>query len=404
MTFNDIFNSERKVFSTANANGKPTVLFFISTACTSSFSQLSRIDELYLSHKHDLNMLLIGIDLDDNIREHYQRYKEKYDLHLPIAFDKTVYRQYAIKAVPTVIWIDKFGFIQAITNVFAEKYIDRIIAGEQFEFIDYSREGKERRSTFTGKKLLVSSFIRNGDTTLIQGSWLARWSIEMPTYMPSSIPPNSPLKGLEYLQVMGRDLSDLYRIAYFGRTYAWEPDDTVAYGHFHFSPRIEIKDRVNFSADYNLGLNLFCYSQILPLHKRTPSEMMKVMQRDLKNYFGYRVKIVDRKMPYLALVANDKSRKRLSVRNENTYESTVSLINVNYVNVPVSRLIHLISNNNKLTLVDRPLFDETGIKSNISISLNAIMTDLDDVKAALRRYGLDIVEKRRTMKVIVISD
>lgn len=402
ITFNRVLYGKQKQFSTSSIK-KPTVLYFFSSMCSGSFRHLPQINELYTSHREGFDLILVGIDIGDSIRSIYEAYRTKYKLSIPATFDTTVYKKYRINAVPHVIWIDQNRIVRAVTNVLDEAYVKCFTTGKQFEFIDYSYDGKAKRRPFDPENFFFITETCKLRANLLQASFLTEWSIGMPHYMSYASPPDEPLDDLTYLQVLGRELADLYRIAYFGRTYAWDISDTEAYGNYHYSPILEISDKSQFQSNHALGRNLFCYGQILPATRRNPEEMMKVLQTDLKNSFGYEVSVETREMPYLSLVATTKAKSKLKNRGEPS-KYAASLMGVDYTNISITNLISLLSYNLGLVQKDLPLLDETGIQGNINISFNAIMTDLDDVKRALNETGLDIVRKRKEMEVIVIRE
>lgn len=401
ITFRHVSKWPSGKFST-EAISKPTILYFFSPGCKSSFSPLPRLNQLYLSRVADFDMLLIGIDRDNDIQRLYRQYKRKYDLRLPVVFDAMVADQYNIRGVPHAIWINKKGIVQAITNAVDEEYLLKFTNGLPFEFIDYSSEGKLNREKFNYNE----PFLVNGNGgeagDFVQRSLLAKWKVGMPMYMPWASGDKGPLEDLTYLQVLGRELSDLYRIAYFGTTFAWTSRDSL-YGSYHFSPILEIEDEALFQSNYELGKNLFCYSQILPSDRRVPDQMMKVMQRDLENFFGYSATVETRKLPYLRLIASEKARKQLRT-NGGLERFSSSLVHATLSNQPISKLIAFLTYHLNLTIKDLPLIDETGIKENIDLSLNAIMTDFEDVRNALQKHGLDMVIGEKPMKAIVIRD
>lgn len=401
IVFDSIVNSTQIKFSTKELHGKPAILYFFSTGCKASFAHFSKISELYNAHKKDFTLIMVGIDLEDNIQGVYQKYSRKYNINLPTAFDKVEYKKYNIRGVPRVIWIRKDGVVQAITNILDEGYLEKFVAGREFDFINRGAGAREPIDYNPEEPFLING---NGGESedFIQRSLLAEWKIGMAHYVPFAKPNESPFQGLKFLQVIGRDLGDLYRLAYFGRTY-WYPEDSV-FGHVRYSPILEIEDKSKFESNFSLGKNLFCYSQVLPFERRNPDQMMEVMQRDLKNFFGYDVEVEMRQMPYLSLVVSDTAKMKSLTSNRRLGESSSSLIDINYIDKPIFNLVALLNFRLNLVLIDLPLIDETGIRNNVDVSFKAIMTDLSEVKAALQKLGLDVVKKKRLMKVIVIRE
>ena len=53
---------------------------------------------------------------------------------------------------------------------------------------------------------------------------------------------------------------------------------------------------------------------------------------------------------------------------------------------------------------EMPFIDETGIDYPVDIQIDALLNDLPEVQQALRRNGLELIKKKRPMKVIVVRD
>lgn len=404
LNFNELnYDAERKSLSMEELKGKLVILDFFSTGCVSCFMSLPKVQKLYQSYKDKVEIILIGHDLDDKLRATYEQFKDRYQLEMPVVYDKTICKEYNVFSFPFVIWIDKEGMIQAITNNLNEHYLEPFSKGQSFEFVENTRSASFKPIPFDHKKPFLIGGNGGNDNDFIQRSILSRWRPGMKVYMDFALPPKLPLEDIQILQVLGRQLSDLYRIAYLGRTFSWRVNDTVMYGNYRFRPVLELTDSTEFFADYSRGINLFCYSQILPPNNRTPEQMMKVMQNDLKNYFGYEVTIEERMSPYLKLVATPEARLELLSKGAKPYNST-TVTRMIVQNSPIADLIQSIDDKIQLVYHDLPMIDETGISENIDISFDAITTDLDDIKRALKPFGLSIERSQKLMKVLVIRD
>lgn len=403
ITFERIHYSPEGSFSSKNLKGKPTILYFFSTACATSFKKLPKISDLNKRFSGRVRMLMVGLDLDDDIQGNYEAYRKKYLLDLPITYDQVIYKKYWIRAVPTVIWITKQGIVQAITNTVDETQLEAFARGETFNHIDYSAKGKDILRNFNPDRDFFAAGKTYTDPSSIQKSVLMRWRAGLPNYIPHEELYESPLKDVKYLQLIGRDLAGLYRLAYFNKTSLWGPMDTIAYGKYHYSPVLEIKDASPFNSDYDLGENLFCYSQILPKEKRSEENMIRVMQNDLENFFSYKATVETRLMPYLSLTCSPGAKHRLQSKTTQ-HTLKVDMKSLKATNISISELIQVIIYYNGLVARDLPLLDETGIEGTIDISIDAILTDLHEVKLALNRAGFKVVKKKKLMKVIVIKD
>ena len=128
--------------------------------------------------------------------------------------------------------------------------------------------------------------------------------------------------------------------------------------------------------------------------------MQQVMQSELKNYFGYEVRVEKRVLPYWRLIATAEARTKLRTKGGQS-NVTGNHLGVKITNKPVSSLIYIIWGENQ----DEPFFaDETGITGNIDLDLNCLLTDFNDLKNELKKNGLELVQGRKEMNAIVIRD
>ncbi|HEX9825539.1 MAG TPA: redoxin domain-containing protein [Flavobacteriaceae bacterium] len=413
LVFDKIQYFETNQTSIEDLKGKPLILDFFSKNCTACFRKLPENNELYSEFKERVNIIMVGIDLNDDVQGVYETYRKKLNLNLPVTYDSIYYKKYGIRGVPHVIYINSEGIIKARTNFFDKQTLQRFIENKDFDYVDYSSEGKNEVIPFDPDKPFLVNGNGGNDDDFTYRSVFTTWKPGMENYVDypfpfaddQPAPYNYNGSKKDYVQLLGRGLPEMYRMAYFGRSMNWHATDTVAYGNYHVSPILEIKDTSLFQAEYDKGINLFCYSQVLPPNRRTPENKMKVMQNDLQNMFGYEVSIETRMMPCLKLVATEKAKRKLKTKGGPVTKSTYnSLDGGSFYNIPITRLIDAIEGPLGLNYShDLPLIDETGIKGNIDITLNAII-NLEDIKKELRKSGLDIIEGEKEMKCIVIRD
>lgn len=393
---------QKKAITNKTLLGKPAILTFFSTGCIAAFRALPEIDAVYRQFRNQVNFITVGTD-KDSIRHVYKKFKPLYDLQLPAVFDTDAFKSLGLRGVPTIIWLTRDGIVQAVTYQIDEREVRKLIRGENFSLPDTSPEGKQRSAAlFDHRKPLLEA--NGAGMEVLQHSVLTRWQPGIPrTVIGASWQGEHPMEGLERLQLIGCTLSELYRIAYAGRSYAYRPPDTARYGKWQYLPLLELADPSPFT-DIKFGRNQYCYSQILPPGKRTPETMMEVMQQDLKLSFGYEVSIETRNMPYYRLVVIDslKIRKAVSHARNSRYHTVLGgkLSNTTLASL-ISRIDHATGTswNNNL-----PILDETGIDYPIEITVEGITTSLEDTARGLRNSGFDLVRGEKNFKVLVIRD
>jgi len=107
-------------------------------------------------------------------------------------------------------------------------------------------------------------------------------------------------------------------------------------------------------------------------------------------------------MPCWKLVATNSAKKALLTKGgtpgfKNNYLSGYSI-----TNYPMEFVIHKLYGYK--VKPDEVYIDATGIKGNIDLSVDAILTEPDEYLKALQKNGLNLVRDEKEMKVIVVSD
>jgi hypothetical protein len=97
-------------------------------------------------------------------------------------------------------------------------------------------------------------------------------------------------------QITGAPLSRLYQYAYLGKVYWGIYNDTL-YGKISPELALEISDSSDSKIDFIKALNLFNYRLYVPPGKANVKYLKQVLQRELKNCFGYEASIKNREMP-----------------------------------------------------------------------------------------------------------
>lgn len=397
--------------SIADFKGKPLLLLFFGKGCEYSFRSLPRISDLYQQYKGEFNLVMIGIDRKGNgIRTGYERYRDHYNLKLPVAYDSINKVKLSIRNVPTVFWIDSFGIIKAITSSLDSEALAAFVTGKDFppgfNIAEATSAARAIRPTFDQQVPYASGTNAGKCDEYLQRSLFAAWRPGMP-HVTLSLHGGGrdllPLEKQPYLQVLGADVKELYRIAYFGRQFPWDPVDTAMNARVKYSLRFEVSDTSNITGDFLSGKNLYCYSQVLPAQQRTVQNKMETMQHDLKSFFGYDASVEIRMEPCLKLVASPGVAERLKTKGKVKHYAD-AIEGGTFRNLSITSFCSLISMANRLVRDDRPIINATGIKTNIDIDFWAVMIDLNDVRRELRRHGFDLVETTAPMKVLVLRD
>jgi hypothetical protein len=258
------------------------------------------------------------------------------------------------------------------------------------------------RSNFydSTKPLLINNNGGN-DTSFLYRSILIKWTngiVARQRNFISSLDGNSK-------QVVGFPLKSLYNMAYGDTAWSFPNYIPTSYGKYWFEPLLEVIDSSEFQTESNSMKNKYNYSLYVPRQKATPRYLQEIMQRDLESYFGYDVKVETRLMPYWKLIVlSEESKIKLRAKGGTPKEkSNLQRDGLTLVNHPMKALVNHLSCLDMFVL-GPPLVDETGIIGNIDIEIAGILTDFHELKRGLNEIGLDLINGRKEMKVIVIKD
>jgi hypothetical protein len=204
-----------------------------------------------------------------------------------------------------------------------------------------------------------------------------------------------------FFKVTNMSLNSLYKFAYLGRV-TWGPRDSIYFIHWP-SAILETADSSRLLAEFNATspLEKFNVSISVPKARANRSGLMKALQSDLQNYFGYSASVETRLMPCWVLTATDQARKKLK-SSYPKYQGESGAAGIHAKHLPMELLFAEIRHYAPPPYV--PVFDETGIIDPIDIDFDAAMIDLEDVKKALSKHGLILEKTNRLMKVLIIRD
>jgi hypothetical protein len=312
------------------------------------------------------------------------------------AFDSVLFRRWQVPSFPNIIIVNPVGLVYAITDgldMDSAKIRD-LLDGKNPGFTNNSYTWE-----FDRKKPMFINNNGGPDTGYSYRSILAPYTID------EQYAGNITDLRFYYernkagFQVLGSSLGELYHYAYFGKDTSDLFKDSL-FGIVSPNLELDIKDSSLFQPDAITGKNYFNYSLFVPPGKANRAYLMQVMQRELKNCFGYEVTIEERDVPYWSLVLRKDTlvslRSMGSIKKDSSSAVEIQIKNGS----PKEVLLMIASYQNGETA----FIDDTGIDYPVDIHLNALLKDLSDVQLALRKNGLDLIKAKKRMKVIVIHD
>ncbi|HEV3224162.1 MAG TPA: TlpA disulfide reductase family protein [Puia sp.] len=397
--FNNLINSNQKQISLKDFKGKWLMIDFWESQCTLCIQRFPKMNRLQQIFKNDLTVLMVGyneMQYNRNIRKFYSKLQDKMHLQLLAAFDSVLFKRWQVPSFPNIIIVNPAGLVYAITeglDMDSAKIRD-LLDGKNPGFTSnlYTWE-------FDRKKPMFINNNGGPDTGYCYRSMLAPYRIEE-QYAGNVTDFHSYYeRNKAGFQVLGSTLSELYHYAYIGKV-TWGLFKDSLFGKVSPNLELHIKDSSLFQPDAITGKNYFNYSLFVPPGKANPVYLMQVMQRELKNCFGYEVTIEERDVPYWSLVLRKDTLVSLRSIGSIKKDSS-SAVEIQIKNGSLEEVLLMIAcyQNGETAFID-----DTGIDYPVDIQLNALLKDLSDVQQAFRKIGLDLIKSKKQMKVIVIRD
>lgn len=398
--FNEVVNGDRKTLSLDDLKGEYVILDFWSRWCTSCIASFPHLNKIQQQFNDRLKIILVGKD-DEFIRPLFQKLNKRYNLQLSCAFDEPIFKRFGIRSVPHQIWLDRNGIIKAIVSgeSISTDILEKFIAGKSLNLpVKSNLDQLEEWASYNLNKPFLMDGNGGADSSFIFRSVLTKWNRQLPILLHDGV--FTPVKNnRNSVFVSGAPLLWLYKIAYNKDSLPTTPqfNKPSSYGKLWYEPILELADTSLFQYTYETGKNIFCYNLTVNGAKLSWEKMQQNMQRDLQNYFGYQVTVETRKMPYWKLI-KIKGYENLKTKG-GKYRVSSRADGITLVNNPSEVLVNMLWSTHQS---GPPFVDETGLTWNIDIAIDAVVTDLEDLRTELRKKGLDLVKALKDTQVIVI--
>jgi thiol-disulfide isomerase/thioredoxin len=405
----------QKTITNNDLKGKWILLDFWNESCAACVASFPRSNEIQKKYADRLQIVLVGIPKPSGlIRKLYATYRNNESLILPCAFDSLLPRQLDVPAtLPYLIVIDDKGVVRAITgHVTSEDFADFFSGKEPKLYRKYrgseepAEENQVERYSFDSKKPLLVRNNGGADSNFKFRSLLSEFDEQKQRgYTGNGRLDQNNVK-VGSFQVMAATLIDLYGYAFLGTSQNYLPGmryyDTTSYGEYFPHLILELKDSsaFNYSIKNGKAKGFYNYSLIMPSESLTLEKMQLAMQRDLATYFGYDSKIETRDCPYLRLVSLNHSRHNIKSKTDNFTFKEIPRAGFVTTNASFKKIVVEVLKRD----IPSYVVDDSGIDYPVDMELNYIPENIPSIRKALNKYGLDLVEARKPMKVLVIKD
>jgi thiol-disulfide isomerase/thioredoxin len=396
LTLRGVINHPKGFLSLEQYRGRWLILDFWATWCAPCIGMFPKADSLERLFEGKLAFLPVTYQGAEEVQKAFAKRKLLQGLKPAIITgDNTLRYLFPHQQLPHYVWVDPQGVVRAITGLDEVNAAHIRAVLEERDAASTLRQKEDHAVDFGRYDKLVSLHPMLSEEGLRFSSVLTGYLEGLPGFYAYE-PPTDEQGGRIILA--NHSLLGIYRQAYSTGTTYYGENRVV----FEVADRNEL-EQFEREGDYEDWLRRgrgYCYElQVAP---EFAGQEWTLLQQDLDRLFPqYSARVEARKHPVLALVRKGqgeafRSRGGDPMLQLNHYEARVQ-------NASFSALLTRF-NTMYLQGTPAPLVNLTGWEGGVDMVLAGDMTDLAAVRKALQRYGLDLVEKRAKVEVLVIRD
>lgn len=388
----NVIKYDKTTIRLSDFRGKLVILDFWGVYCASCIESMPYMQKLQEELKDKIQVLIITNDKQEVVDKLMKRSAIARNCTLPMVIEDSILVKYfPYFGLPFHVWIDQNGIVNQIPspgNTTIEN-IKKQLAGNKLYF-PISGIFEEFDEPFS-----VIESTKNDPT--IYYSYLRRFING--GIVGTGIDYDKSTNTVVGFHASRRTILDLLKIAYFRNHVADEiPDNKVIFENLEREQFVSPKDNgqvMDWSREN-------AYGYFLRVPANNSHKLYDFMQQDMIRLFGLQGSLEERKVRCLVLMKVGKE-DRLKTKGGTILNECVDSVECKtrlFRNVSISLLVNLIRFN--LRELDLPFIDGTGYIDNIDITINNYFKNMDELKHALKKYGLDIVEEERNVEMLII--
>jgi len=393
-----VINDPDSVVRLSDYRGKLLILDFWSTTCKACVEAFPKMDSLQEAFSPKIQILLVCREPREKIETFFQVRKKLHRPRLPmVTADTVLHARFPHASVPHHVWISEEGTVLAITQGFNTNAVNiaRHLAKE-----DVVLTRKKETQVDWSQPFLVSA-----DSQVVAG--LRAYSYLMPAidtlYLSMARRQVGGSTRFNWLVLNNMTILALYQFAYGGDGWYFNEKNTV----------LEVRDLARYirpTEEHLMGAwekkNHYLYEIRVPPARA--GDLNRFIQEDLYRSFGLKGHVEKRRLRSLVLVRKGKADRLQSAGG------TPAIFN----RKPPADSLWVLRNQDFRALANRvkiqvnklsplPFIDATGYTGRIDAALLADAFeggDLAMLREELNKYGLDLVEKKQRVEVLVLRE
>lgn len=390
MTPLSVANAPQKTMELDKDRDKLILLDFWATWCGSCLKNFPKMEALEKQFEGKLKVLPVtGDDLATLNKFFASKNGQRFKNLISVAGDPFLSKIFPHYAIPFIVWI-KDGKVLNTTDasqVTADN-IQEILQGKKSSVETVLQIGRDR------PLMLAEQFDLEKKTTLVNYALLSKGRIK-------AIAPGSGFHRNNDGVVYGRQWTNISLMnIYRGIAYELFEKENTPFSEKRLVNLVKNPEAIDFTItqeDDPVDDRLYNFEFIVPQNKA--DQLYPNMLKALNEFSGYSALIEKQRTKCLVMKktgASDDLKTKGGTVVSNLVKTTVILRNA-----PLEHLIVYLNVNNQFT--DLNVIDETGYTDNVDLNLGTVK-DLAELKKALQKYGLTLIEEERDLSMLVVRD
>lgn len=390
MTPLSVANAPQKTMELDKDRDKLILLDFWATWCGSCLKNFPKMEALEKQFEGKLKVLPVtGEDLATLNKFFASKNGQRFKNLISVAGDPFLSKIFPHYAIPFIVWI-KDGKVLNTTDasqVTADN-IQEILQGKKSSVETVLQIGRDR------PLMLAEQFDLEKKTTLVNYALLSKGRIK-------AIAPGSGFHRNNDGVVYGRQWTNISLMnIYRGIAYELFEKENTPFSEKRLVNLVKNPEAIDFTITHEddpVDDRLYNFEFIVPQNKA--DQLYPNMLKALNEFSGYSALIEKQRTKCLVLKktgASDDVKTKGGTMVSNGLKTTVILRNA-----PLEHLIVYLNVNNQFT--DLNVIDETGYTDNVDLNLGTVK-DLAELKKALQKYGLTLIEEERDLSMLVVRD
>jgi thiol-disulfide isomerase/thioredoxin len=385
---NDLHYYKKKSARLSEFRGKWLILDMWSLGCRACFESFPKIDALQKKFSGQVQFVLVGKKYP-GIEKFYDKFSSHYSVNLPVAYDTILFELFDVGFVPHIVAIDPSGnFFNVITPMdMNEQNLSALLKGGSPTLHQFVNDVSSNYYPSLPERTIRLSRLERSVPGQLGFTPEFEWPYHWSTYNKQGV----VFKGVS--------IDVLFKIAFFGKFF-FDPFQQGWYGKYSPMLVLDGVDSSEINSDLSNYHNMFDYTFMTNDTNVSSQSLQDMIQEDLNRQFSFVVSDEWRLTPYFRVQLDERLQQKIITKGGTpSFPSTPEAITgISMRNRSLTQLFYYIYNYHQL---DTLFIDETGITDNVDLDVDAIMTDKESIKAALRKLGFKIDLQYKRMHTLV---